>query len=130
MVDKRADYEDYWNELKALQKETKILDDFLLEQETKQTREEGDDEADWLKDVGLDHLTTSYRQGREISECEVNASISLLSKHQAEAVKKRVRTLNQTVRNRYRQQRGRHRKPDIRDVFKELEVCTVMLFVG
>lgn len=121
MVDKGTEYEDYWNELNALQKEIKNVDD-LLDQESRQLREEGDDEADWLKDVGLDHLTATYRQGREIADSEVNASIVHLSTHQAEAVKRRVRTLNQTVRNRYRQQRPRHRKPDIRDVFKELEV--------
>jgi hypothetical protein len=40
-------------------------------------------------------------------------------------VRRRVKTLNLTVRQRGRQQRSRARKPDIRDVFRDVEVCTL-----
>lgn len=86
---------------------------------------EGEKEADWLRDVGFDNLIETFQQGREIPESELNASISFLSKQQAEAVKRRVRSLNQTIRNGYRQQRSRPRKPDIRDVFRDMEVINL-----
>lgn len=120
-MEKKSDFEDYFEELSAFHRETKNLDE-LLEQESKHLREEGEDEAEWLKDAGLGHLTDTFRQGREIPDSDVTASVGLLPEHQVDAVKRRVRLLNQTVKNRYRQQRGRHKKPDIRDVFKDLEV--------
>lgn len=44
-----------------------------------------------------------------------------LSKHHAEAVKLRVKALNRTVRGRTRS-RHQRKKPDIRDVFRDVEV--------
>lgn len=131
-MEKKNDLEDYWNELNVFQQEATKNSDELLEQESEQEikqqlREEGEDEAEWLKDVGFGHLTDTFREGREISENDVTASVGILSKHQIDAVNRRVRLLNQTLKNRYRQQRGRHRKPDIRDVFKDIEVIIVFI---
>lgn len=47
--------------------------------------------------------------------------LARLSKHHAEAVKLRVKALNQTVRGRTRS-RNTRKKPDIRDVFRDVEV--------
>lgn len=60
---------------------------------------------------------------------ELGAALRPLSRAQAEAVKRRVKSLNHTVKQRFNQ-RQRVRKPDIRDVFKDMEVRTVIIAIG
>jgi hypothetical protein len=90
---------------------------------------EGEQEAEWLRLAGLPELTAPYEQGRELSESELDPALRLLPRHHAEAVRRRVKTLNLTVRQRGRQHRSRARKPDIRDVFRDIEVHTLRFFV-
>ena len=89
---------------------------------------EGEQEAEWLRLAGLPQLTASYEQGRELPESELDPALRLLPAHHAEAVRRRVKTLNLTVRQRGRQHRSRARKPDIRDVFRDIEVHKLSLF--
>lgn len=89
---------------------------------------EGEQEAEWLRLAGLAQLTASYEQGRELPESELDPALRLLLPHHAEAVRRRVKTLNLTVRQRGRQHRSRARKPDIRDVFRDIEVHKLCLF--
>jgi len=89
---------------------------------------EGEQEAEWLRMAGLSQLTASYEQGRELPESELDPALSLLPPRHAEAVRRRVKTLNLTVRQRGRQHRSRARKPDIRDVFRDIEVHILCLF--
>ncbi|PNF26598.1 Rho GTPase-activating protein conundrum [Cryptotermes secundus] len=121
-TDVSQDFEDYWNEYKICQ-ETKLLDDYLEEVEDYGSRscDEGEQEADWLRLAGLSQLTGPYEQGRELPESELDPVLRFLPTHHAEAVRRRVKTLNLTVRQRGRQQRSRARKPDIRDVFRDVE---------
>jgi len=83
---------------------------------------EGEEEAEWLRAAGLGQLTEAWKAGREVQPEELGAALRPLSRVQAEAVKRRVRSLNYTVKQRFNQ-RQRVRKPDIRDVFKDVEVC-------
>ncbi|PSN34389.1 hypothetical protein C0J52_15171 [Blattella germanica] len=110
-TDVSQDFEDYWNEYKILH-ETKLLDDYL---------DEVEDYGSRSCDDGLPQLTTAFEQGRELSESELDPAVRFLPAHHAEAVRRRVKTLNFTVRQRGRQQRSRARKPDIRDVFRDVE---------
>jgi len=121
-TDVNQDMEDYWNEYKILQ-HTKLLDSSLEEGEDYGSRscDEGEQEAEWLRMAGLSQLTASYEQGRELPESELDPALSLLPPRHAEAVRRRVKTLNLTVRQRGRQHRSRARKPDIRDVFRDIE---------
>jgi hypothetical protein len=89
---------------------------------------EGEQEAEWLRMAGLPQLTAPYEQGRELPESELDPALHLLPPHHAEAVRRRVKTLNFTVRQRGRQQRSRARKPDIRDVFRDVEVGPFAMF--
>lgn len=82
---------------------------------------EGEEEAEWLRTAGLEQLTEAWKAGREVQPEELGAALRPLSRIQAEAVKRRVRSLNHTVKQRFNQ-RQRVRKPDIRDVFKDVEV--------
>lgn len=57
-----------------------------------------------------------------MNEGALDSALTIMSVQQAEAIRRRVDTLNHTVRQRGRQNRARHRKPDIRDVFRDVEV--------
>lgn len=59
-------------------------------------------------------------QGLELRTSELEPILASLSKPHADAIKQRVRTLNQTVRGRTKNRQKR--KPDIRDVFRDFDV--------
>lgn len=120
-TDVSQEYQDYLNEF--FLRETNSLDQYLdeIEESSSRSCDEGEQEADWLCEAGLPQLSEAFAAGREVPEIELEPALRSLPRHQAEAVKKRVRTLNHTVRRRSRQPRSRPRKPDIRDVFKEFE---------
>lgn len=137
-TDASQDFEDYWNEYKIIQ-ETRQLDSFLDEEcppvggggggggsgpdeLTGGSVPDGAVEADWLSSAGLSFLAESYENGCEVLDSELEPAIRHLSTRQADAVRLRVRSLNHTVRQRGRQLKARHKKPDIRDVFRDFEV--------
>ncbi|CAH1406744.1 unnamed protein product [Nezara viridula] len=76
------------------------------------------DERDWLAEAGLSEVTEpAFLSGREVPEAELTRALRLLSRQQAAAVRRRVDSLNKTVRQRARaRQRG-----DIRQLFKDVE---------
>ncbi|XP_055634628.1 rho GTPase-activating protein conundrum [Toxorhynchites rutilus septentrionalis] len=80
---------------------------------------DGELEAEWLNAAGFPQLTRAFEEGRELSTTELVPVIAGLSTAHAEAVKYRVKALNRTVRGRTRN-RG-SKKPDIRDVFRDLD---------
>ncbi|KAJ1532261.1 hypothetical protein ONE63_000877 [Megalurothrips usitatus] len=80
---------------------------------------DGEQEAEWLVAAGLESLAAPFRAGRELPDCTLEPALRLLPRHQAEAVRRRVRSLNHTVRQRGRR---RQRKPDIRDVFRDRDL--------
>lgn len=76
-------------------------------------------EARWLEVSGFSKLAKAFDEGREVQWKELNAALSGLAESHAEAVKQRVNALNRTVRGR---NRTRHaRKPDIRELFPDVE---------
>uniref|UniRef100_A0A1B0ABL9 Rho-GAP domain-containing protein n=1 Tax=Glossina pallidipes TaxID=7398 RepID=A0A1B0ABL9_GLOPL len=81
--------------------------------------EEGELEAEWLIAAGFPQLTKPFEQGLELRSSELEPILASLSKPHAEAIKQRVRTLNQTVRGRSKNRQKR--KPDIRDVFRDFD---------
>ncbi|XP_049773389.1 rho GTPase-activating protein conundrum [Schistocerca cancellata] len=112
-ADHDEDYQEYLNEFRFLH------DDGALDD-----AEEGEQEAEWLVAAGLSQLAAAFREGRELRDDQLDPALRALqlAPHHAEAVRRRVRTLNRTVRRRNaRQPRGRARKPDIRDVFRDVE---------
>ncbi|XP_014615948.1 PREDICTED: rho GTPase-activating protein 18-like isoform X2 [Polistes canadensis] len=113
---------DYWEEYQKMIEETKMLDDYL-DEEYPRTYDDGEEEAEWLRAAGLGELTEAWKAGREVQPEELGAALRPLSRAQAEAVKRRVKSLNHTVKQRFNQ-RQRVRKPDIRDVFKDVEISS------
>ncbi|EFN79135.1 rho GTPase-activating protein conundrum [Harpegnathos saltator] len=114
---------EYWEEYQKMIEETKMLDDYLDEECSPRCYDEGEEEAEWLRAAGLEQLTEAWKAGREVQPEELGAVLRPLSRAQAEAVKRRVKSLNHTVKQRFNQ-RQRVRKPDIRDVFKDVEVSS------
>lgn len=82
--------------------------------------------AELLRAMGMGHLVEVFNQCREINDTDLDVSTRQLSKRQADTVRKRVRVLNHTVRSRIpgRQGRGWQRKPDIRNVFRDVETSS------
>lgn len=117
-TDVSQDFQDYWNEYRIVTSDEKLCEDDNLQSQSK-SDDEGLDEAEWLVLAGLSHLTDSYLRGQEIEETELEPVMNVLSLHQANAVRRRVHSLNQTIKHR---PRAKHKKPDIRDVFKNVEV--------
>ncbi|XP_054265939.1 rho GTPase-activating protein conundrum-like isoform X1 [Macrosteles quadrilineatus] len=116
------DFQDYWNEIRIIQ-ETKRLDEYLDEEYGARDDEEGEglDETEWLVAAGLGRLREPFLEGKEVSDTELDNTLALMAPHQAQAVRRRVDTLNHTIRQRQKQLRARHRRPDIRDVFRDYE---------
>ncbi|XP_066600913.1 rho GTPase-activating protein conundrum-like isoform X2 [Prorops nasuta] len=115
--------QEYWEEYQKMIEETKILEDYLDEESSPRSYDEGEEEAEWLRSAGLGELTEAWKEGREVQPEELGAALRPLSRAQAEVVKRRVRSLNHTVKQRFNQ-RQRVKKPDIRDVFKDVEVSS------
>lgn len=120
-TDVSQDFQDYWNEYKVVAAEEKSSDEDYHNCHQK-SDDEGLDEADWLEKAGFPHLKDSYFRGQEIEGAELGPIMDVLSLHQANAVRRRVNSLNQTIRHR---PKPKSKKPDIRDVFKNVEVGSV-----
>ncbi|EEB18162.1 conserved hypothetical protein [Pediculus humanus corporis] len=114
-TDVNQDIQDYWNEVKHHSGSEEIGEEDL----SSRSCEEGELETEWLKDAGLSHLTEPFLHGLEVSESELEGALLDFSKLQAEAIKRRVKTLNNTIRQ--RRSKAKHRKADVRDVFKDYE---------
>ncbi|KPJ15374.1 hypothetical protein RR48_03164 [Papilio machaon] len=82
----------------------------------------GELETEWLQAAGLGSLAAPARVGLEVTEAQLGEAVRPLPRDQAAAVRRRVRRLNRTVRR--KRAASRARKPDIRDVFRDLEVCS------
>lgn len=82
---------------------------------------EVEEATDFLYQVGLSDLSKLYHEGKEISEAVVSDSVRQrhLTEKQAQTVRSRVRTLNNTLRNR---QPRRKQRQDVRGVAWNVEV--------
>ncbi|XP_069363386.1 rho GTPase-activating protein conundrum isoform X2 [Maniola hyperantus] len=81
--------------------------------------EEGELETEWLQSAGLGSLAAPFQAGLEVTEAQLGEAVRPLPREQAAAVRRRVRRLNRTVRR--KRAASRAKKPDIRDVFRDLE---------
>jgi len=70
-----------------------------------------------LNEVGFGELSQQWRQGKSLPESDIGTAVQKLSlkPHQADAVRKRIRTLNATLKKRRKNQR---RPPDVRSFFQ------------
>lgn len=105
--------EDFWKEFKDIEssKEPDAEDEDLSK-----TPDEGEQEAAWLQEAGYGFLVSKMAEdGKELSDEEINALTSPLSSHHANAVRKRVDTLNATLRKKQKYTT----KIDVRNIFPQ-----------
>ncbi|XP_072355319.1 rho GTPase-activating protein 18 isoform X2 [Scyliorhinus torazame] len=96
--------DDYWSEVEHIQT-TQENDQEEQEEVAVKVPDEGEVEAEWLKDAGLSGLVSGDTQ-------ESITLLSTLTRTQAEAVQRRVETFTMTMRKKNKQQ-----FPDVRDIF-------------
>ncbi|XP_071442009.1 rho GTPase-activating protein conundrum-like isoform X2 [Hetaerina americana] len=102
------DYEDYFNEYQCFQEARTPSDEYVEDDEgiaKRQEAEEGEEEAQWLRSAGLSSLAEAWVAGREVVEAEVAPALRTLPPHHASAVRRRVDSLNRTLRARRRRKR-------------------------
>lgn len=120
LEDGSRELQDYWNECRILQESRRLSQENEDEQHSPSGVEgECTDERDWLENAGLSEVTEPlFLSGREVSEQDLESALCLLSREQAMAVRRRVDSLNKTIRQRAARYRPRK---DIRQVFADVE---------
>lgn len=106
----KSSLEDYWTEFHEIES-NKDPDEEEEEDELPKTPD-GEQEAKWLKEVGLDAVVNRIKDGHGVTDDEMEAVTATLTSSQAAVVKRRVDTLSTTMRKRQRQN-----KTDVRDIF-------------
>ncbi|KAG8225826.1 hypothetical protein J437_LFUL005633 [Ladona fulva] len=100
------DLEDYWNEYHRIQEARTPSDEYADEEDSsRRQEEEGEEEAQWLRSAGLSSLAEAWVTGREVAEAEVAPALRTLPPHHASAVRRRVDSLNRTLRARRRRRK-------------------------
>ncbi|XP_071512922.1 rho GTPase-activating protein conundrum-like [Panulirus ornatus] len=102
-----VDMEDYWNEVRTYRRSTNS--NSHSEEEARSHEDEGESDEHFLEELGI-----PIKNDSELSEDNITLSkfMGTLSPRQEEALKRRVRTLNATIRRKKQRQ-----KPDIRNFF-------------
>ncbi|KAK7489373.1 hypothetical protein BaRGS_00019317 [Batillaria attramentaria] len=101
--------DEYWQEFAEIEQNKSEEDE---DEEQSKTPDEGEVEAQWLTDAGYGFIVSKFSDGRDLSDDELEALTSSLTRHQAEAVKKRVDTLSSTMRKK----KGAN-KMHVKDIF-------------
>jgi hypothetical protein len=116
------DLRDYWTEYnQAPRPPDQSQHEPVSLQDSSNAWEEGEQEAAWLLAAGLPHLAGPWRAGRELWGPELAQALRRLPPHQADAVRRRVASLNHTIaRRRARHGRAARNTPHIRDVFSSI----------
>ncbi|XP_046382689.1 rho GTPase-activating protein conundrum isoform X3 [Ischnura elegans] len=109
------DYEDYFNEYQCFQEARTPSDEYIEDDDGNTKRqeaaEEGEEEAQWLRSAGLSSLAEAWVAGREVAEADVAPALRALPPHHASAVRRRVDSLNRTLRARRRRKRDAGPRP-------------------
>ncbi|KAK6167614.1 hypothetical protein SNE40_021597 [Patella caerulea] len=77
------------------------------------TPDEGEIEAEWLKSAGYGFVVNKLQEGKDLSDDELEALTSSLTRKQAQAVQRRVDTLSTTMRKRQKA----NQKVHVKDIF-------------
>ncbi|XP_033726836.1 rho GTPase-activating protein 18-like [Pecten maximus] len=121
MAVSKSSLEDYWTEFHEIES-NKDPDEEEEEEELPKTPD-GEQEARWLKEVGLDAVVNRIKDGHGLTDDEMDAVTATLTSSQAAVVKRRVDTLSTTMRKRQKQN-----KTDVRDIFPAQETVNGNLY--
>lgn len=112
----RDSLEDFYTEINDIEQDDDEGNDGQgSDEEQSKPPDEGEQEVVWLQEAGYGHLASHFVEGKEIDEDLIKDDTSSLTRAQAAAVRKRVDTLNATIRKKQKQKL--QHKTDVRDVF-------------
>ncbi|KAK3602085.1 hypothetical protein CHS0354_029508 [Potamilus streckersoni] len=105
-----TELKDFWEEFHDIERNKTT--ETAEEEELSKTPDEGELEANFLQEAGFGNLAEKFKDGTELSEDEVQMLTATLSSQHAAVIKRRVDTLNATLRKKQKQN-----KIDVRDIF-------------
>ncbi|XP_053382100.1 rho GTPase-activating protein 18-like isoform X1 [Mercenaria mercenaria] len=107
-----GDLRDYFQEFEDI-KSSKRHDE--EEEESAKTPDEGEQEAAWLQEAGYGFIVSKFQAGTEFTDDEINKFTESMPSNHAAVVKRRVDTLNATLRKKQKYST----KIDVRNIFPE-----------
>ncbi|KAL4218017.1 Rho GTPase activating protein 18 [Mactra antiquata] len=107
-----GDLKDFWQEIEDIRSSKKQDDD---DDDQTKTPDEGEIEAAWLTVAGYGGLVNKFQAGKELNDDDIQAITESLPINHAEVVKRRVDTLNATLRKKQKYTT----KIDVRNIFPE-----------
>ncbi|KAK2179936.1 hypothetical protein NP493_466g05057 [Ridgeia piscesae] len=113
------EFDAFFEEVKDIEKNTGEDEPDLhgSDEELSKLPDEGEEELSWLKDAGLEHLAKPLEEGTLLDDEDVTCGTAGLTEEQVAVVKKRVDTLNATIRKKQKGYHQKHSKVDVRAVF-------------
>lgn len=94
-------YDMFWTEFRAIEESrSPVTEEDHDEESSKEPPGECEQEIQWLKEAGFDAIVKKYNDSKEIDPNDVNFEkiTGSLTRKQAEAVRKRIDTLNQSTK--------------------------------
>lgn len=93
----QLEYDIFWTEYRAIEESRLPVPD---EDNEEESTGECEQELEWLKEAGFDTIVKKYKDSKEIDHNDVDFEkiTGSLTKKQAEAVRKRIDTLNQSTK--------------------------------
>ncbi|XP_065063081.1 rho GTPase-activating protein 18-like [Rhopilema esculentum] len=115
-------YDVFWDECQSINLEHDHSVNPLSEAEmkTKETEiDQENDDIDWLNDIGFSCVIMKYENEKEIDpdDIDILSMTATLTRRQSETVRKRIKSLNDTMSRRKRESGAASRRPDVRDIF-------------
>ncbi|XP_060594720.1 rho GTPase-activating protein 18-like isoform X6 [Ruditapes philippinarum] len=107
-----GDLRDYFQEFEDIRSSKRHDED---DEDGAKTPDEGEQEAEWLQEAGYGFIVSKYQAGKEFSEDEINKFTESMPSNHAAVVKRRVDTLNATLRKKQKYTT----KIDVRNIFPE-----------
>ncbi|XP_020626677.1 uncharacterized protein LOC110064016 [Orbicella faveolata] len=97
----QLEYDIFWTEFRAIEESrSPIPEEDHDDESSKEPPGECEQEIQWLKEAGFDAIVKKYNDSKEIDPNDVNFEkiTGSLTRKQAEAVRKRIDTLNQSTK--------------------------------
>lgn len=97
----QLDYDIFWTEYRSIEESRiPVPDEDHDDEHSKEPQGECEQELQWLKEAGFDTIVKKYRDSKEIDHNDVDFEkiTGSLTRKQAEAVRKRIDTLNQSTK--------------------------------
>lgn len=113
-------YNVFWDECRSIHSEHDSHGHLEPETKSKELDEDNAiDDIEWLNDIGFTCVLMKYKNDDEIDPDgqDVQSMTATLTRRQSETVRKRIRSLNETLKRKRKDTPSTPRRPDVRDIF-------------